>query len=182
MEESKRMLANEVSSFALGASLAAAKKARTNNLPMNDIVEATLIRMHLGRFDPLSSFSFLLQINEFFQQESHALFQCIARYVDKKGHHIVTKVFTRRLAIANDVTEFLDVIDEEVVPVLLGKEAVYRAIFGREATSSNLQDTSSPIHQENLAYDAQHDIDATVQRVSLAYRLLGLQQGTARRG
>jgi hypothetical protein len=144
-------------------------------------VEATLIRMHVGRFDPISTFSFMYRINEFFQNESHALFQCVARFVDRNGRELVTRVFTRRLAVAKELTDFLDVVDEEVVPVLLGKEAVYRAIFGRDATST-VEGEFSPLAQETLAYDAQQDIDATIQRISLAYRLLGLQQGTARRG
>ena len=182
IDDPKRMLANEVSSFAVGASLAAGKNIKTTQLPIDDIVQATLIRAQLGRFDPISTFSFMLQINEFYQHESHALFQFIARFVDRQGKTLVTRVFTRRLAIANNVSEFLDVVDEEVVPVLLGKEACFRSIFGRDATSSKLLDTSDPATQESLAYEAQQDIDATVQRISVAYRLLGLQQGTARRG
>ncbi|GKY95193.1 COPII-coated vesicle budding, variant 3 [Mayamaea pseudoterrestris] len=181
VEDSKRMLAGERSSFALGASLAAAKKVKIS-LPIADIVDATLIRIHVGRVDPISTFSVMLQMNEFFQHESHALFQCIARYINRQGNVLVTKTFTRRLATANDVVEFLDGVDEEVVPVLLGKEAVYRANFGRDATNNTLLETFDQATLEALAYDAQQDIDATIQKISVAYRLLGLQQGTARRG
>ena len=67
IDDPKGMLANEVSSFAVGASLAASKNMKTTQLPMEDIIQATLIRARLGRFDPISTFSFMLQINEVFR-------------------------------------------------------------------------------------------------------------------
>jgi hypothetical protein len=136
----------------------------------------------LGRFDPIATFSVMLQVNQFYQQESHALFQCIARHVDRKGKVLVTRVFTHRMPFAKDIGEFVDVVDEEVVPVLLGKEAVYRAMYGKEARNVKTKDTPDFLQLEGLAEEAQRDVDATIQKISVAYRLLGLQEGSSRRG
>lgn len=179
VEQNKDLLANERSSFAVGASLATSRSIKIDNLPSDDIVDATLTRLHLGRFDPISTFSIMFQINEFFQNESHALFQFIARFVDRHGNVLVTRVYSRRLSIAKSIGEFLDVVDEDVVPVLLGKEAVYRSIYGRDAKKTETPDS---VTLENYAHVAQQDIDATIQRISVAYRLLGLQLGAGHRG
>jgi hypothetical protein len=142
------------------------------------MLETSLTRLCIGRCDLLSTFSVMLQMNDFFQHDKYAFFQCTARYVDRDGRTLVTRVFTHRLSVASNIGEFLDAIDEEVVPVLLGKEAVYRSMFGRETTEDTEVETPDAAHLESLAYDAQRDIDATIQRISGAFRMLGLEQGT----
>jgi hypothetical protein len=179
------MLINERSGFAVGASLAAAKKFPTNNLPVRDMVESTLTRIRLGRFDPLSTVSIMLRLNDFYQHESHAVFQFVARHVDRDGATLVTRVFTHRLSIAKDTVEFLDGVDEEVVPVLLAKEAVSRSMMGRELPSEEEAGGTAMVDSlqlDNLALLAQRDLDATIQRISGAFRLLALEKGPAMRG
>ena len=122
--------------------MAATKKIPTNNLPVGDMVVSTLTRIRLGRFDPLSTVSLMLRLNDFYQHESHALFQFVARYVDQDGATLVTRVYTHRLAVAKDTVEFLDGVDEEVVPVLLAKEAVSRSVLGRELPSADDNDNN----------------------------------------
>jgi hypothetical protein len=125
----------------------------------------------------MSTFSVMLQLRDLLPEDEHAIFQYIARYVDQDGKTLVTRISTHRLPVANDVSEFLDSVDEEVVPVLLGKEAVYRSMYGREV-DGNVIDATDHAQLEKLAYDAQADIDATIQSVSGAFRLLGLEEGT----
>jgi hypothetical protein len=179
------MLINERSGFAVGASLAAARKFPTNNLPVRDMVESTLTRIRLGRFDPLSTVSLMVRLNDFYQHKNHAVFQFVARHVDRDGATLVTRVFTHRLSIAKDTVEFLDGVDEEVVPVLLAKEAVSRSMMGRELPSEEEAGGVAMVDSlqlENLALLAQRDLDATIQRISGAFRLLALEKGPKMRG
>jgi hypothetical protein len=154
------------------------KHQKNTVVPSIDMLESSLTRIRLGRFDPLSTFSVMLGLNDFFQHDEYAFFQCTVRYVDQDGQTLVSRVTTHRLSVASDVGEFLEAIDEEVVPVLLGKEAVYRSMFGRDA------DVEHPFHAphagqlDSLACDAQRDLDNTIFRISGAFRLLSLEQGT----
>lgn len=101
------------------------------------------------------------------------------KHLNRSGTHWVTRVLTHRLPLAKDVGGFLDAVDEEVVPVVLAKEAVYRSMHGREVEGVSMEEPSEE-QLEQLAYATQLDLDATVARVSHTYRLLGLQEG--RRG
>jgi hypothetical protein len=155
--------------------------ADNNNLiantsyPSINSVQATLIRIQIGRYDPMSTFSVMLRVNEQYQGEERAFFQFIVRFVDFSRQCLVTRICSHRLSVANDVGEFLEAIDEEVVPVLLAKEAVYRAMFGRDI------DMDHPFHAAySFSHDAQQDLDSTIFRVSGAFRLLSLVQGTKR--
>ena len=160
------------------------KKANTSTpaFPSLEMLELSLTRIRLGRFDPRSTFSVMLRLNEFFQRgDEHAHVQGVTRYVDRDGQFLVTAVTTHRLAVAHNVGEFLDAIDEQVVPVLLAKEAVYRSMFGREQV-----DVAHPFlaphagQLDDLAYDAQQDLDNTISRISGAFKLLRLEHGTRR--
>ena len=179
VESEKSLLPNERSAFAQGSAQAAQSGISTRGLPVEEIIASSLTRVRLGRFDPLSTFSVMLQLHDLMPDDEHAIFQCIARYVDATGQTLVTRIWSHRLAIAQDVSEFLDSVDEEVVPVLLGKEAVYRSMYGREV-DDKLADATDHAQLEKLAYDAQTDIDATIQSISGAFRLLGLEEGTRR--
>lgn len=179
LDDFKGLLLNERSAFAAGCKLAARLGMRTNHLPQKDFVDDAVTRLSMGRKDPLSTFSVMLEINNFFQKDAFAFFQCITRFVDRRGQILITRVFSHRISIANDVGEFLDSIDEEVVLVVLGKEAVYRSMYGREIDARNEDETEVATSDEldDLAYDAQKDLDATIHRISVAFRLLGLEQG-----
>jgi hypothetical protein len=173
----KVVLASERSAFAAGAALAAKSGLKTNHLPSRDMLETCLTRCRVGRVDPMSTFSFMFQLNDFFQKDSFCYFQCVARHVDRTGDHLITRVTTHRLPLAKDVGEFLDALDEDVVPVVLAKEAVYRSMHGREVAGQQSQEAPNEEQLEQLAYATQLDLDATVARISNDYRLLGLQEG-----
>jgi hypothetical protein len=176
-EDRKHLLNNERSAFAVGASSAAGRGFPTNELPNEEAVNETLTRLSLGRFDPLATLSVMLRVNDDFPVEEEAFFQCTVRFVERDGKTLVTRVFSEQLPVAKDVSAFLDSVDEEVVPVLLGKEAVYRSMYGREITDENEVVLAPSKEQlEKLAYEAQKDLDATIQRVSGAFRLLRLEQ------
>ena len=178
VEDITGVVPNERSAFALGSSHAANQGMQTNNLPSQDMLDTSLTRVRMGRYDPLSTFSVMLQENDFFQRDQYAFFQCTVRFVDRDGKTLVTRVSTHRLSIAKDIGEYLDSIDDEVIPVLLGKEAVYRSMFGREMNEDIEVDAPNSTQLENLAYDAQSDLDATISRISGAFRLLGLEKGS----
>ena len=175
-EDRKGLLNNERSAFAIGASQAASRGFATNELPATEAVNETLTRLSLGRFDPLATLSVMLRVNETYPMDENAFFQCIVRYVEKDGQTLVTRVFSHQLPVAKDASDFLESVDEEVIPVLLGKEAVYRSMYGREISDEN-DVVLAPDEDllEKLAYEAQRDLDATIQRVSGAYRLLCLE-------
>ena len=180
--ETQRLLPNERSAFAMSASLAANVGLPTNNLPSEDALATTMTRIQLGRFDPLSTISAMLQVNEDIKPDDrHAFFQCIVRFVEADGKTIVTRVSTHRLPVAMSVHDFLDGMDEEAVPVLLGKEAVFRSIVGREEPEGIEAVAADADRLEHLAHEAQRDVDATVHMISGAFRLLILEEGTTRR-
>lgn len=180
-EDHKCLLNNERSAFAIGASLAASQGFATNELPAMEAVNETLTRLSLGRFDPLATLSVMLRVNEEYPMDEAAFFQCIVRYVERDGKTLVTRICSHQLPVAKDASEFLESVDEEVVPVLLGKEAVYRSMYGREISDENEVVLAPDKEQlERLAYEAQRDLDATIQRVSGAYRLLCLEHSLKR--
>lgn len=176
-EDQKNLLSNERSAFAIGASLAASHGFQTNELPATEALEETLTRLSLGHFDPLATLSVMLRVNDEYPMDEVAFFQCTVRYVEKDGKTLVTRVYSHQLPVASSVSDFLDSVDEEVVPVLLGKEAVYRSMYGREISDENDVVLAPDRDQlEHLAFEAQRDLDATIQRVSGAFRLLRLEQ------
>lgn len=180
MSGEKGTLPNEESAFEACQNIASKAGLNTRRLPAKDILNRTLTRIRLGRYDPLSTFSVLLRLNKLFEAGEEeipfAYFQFTVRHLTRDGATLVTRVTTHRLATAKDVSEFLDSVDEEVVPVLLGKEAVYRSMFGREVDDAVVNSYDAE-ELEDLAFDAQRDLDATIQCVSGASRLLGLEKG-----
>lgn len=180
LQNENRILNSERAAFARGSSLAAKNGIATNNLPSQDILESSLTRLKMGRFDPITTLSVILASNEVPQRDSYAFIQCTVRYVDRRNKKFITKVLTNRLSIAKDAGEFLDAVNEEVVSVVIGKEAVHRSMFGRGNIEGDEIDSPDATQLEGLAYDAQRDLDATVQRISGAFRLLGLEQGSRR--
>lgn len=93
---------------------------------------------------------------------------------------MITRVCTHRFEVAKSVSDYVKHADDEVVSVLLAKGAVYRSLHGREETEDTKDKVvaGDPETLERLAYDAQLDLDATVQRISGAFRLLGLEEST----
>jgi len=172
------LLVSKRSAFAAGASFAASRGFETNDKPSHEVMDETLSRICFGRYDPLSTVSAMLQVNEeFLPDDCYAVFQCIIRFVDPVSQQLVTRVSTNRLPVALSVNDFLESSDKEAVPVVLGKETVYRSIVGREEEETAAADMD---RTEFLAYEAQNDLDATVHRISGAFRLLGLEEGNLR--
>jgi hypothetical protein len=177
-DENQRPLVNERSAFATGASLAASRGFTTNNIPSNEWSVATTTRVRLGRYDPLATITAMLQVNdEILPDDRYAIFQCTVRFIDPASQELVTRVSTNRLPVSKSVSDFLESMDEEAVPVVLGKEAVYRSLVGRDEKEMAAVDVE---RMEFLAYEAQRDLDATVNRISGAFRLLGLEEGSLR--
>ncbi len=174
-----RLVENERSTFAAGAAIAAKSGIKTNKLPSVNAMEVSMTRIQVGRVDPLSTFAVLLEIDDSIEEEDEfAFFQLISRYVSRNGKEAITRVCSFKLSIAKDVSDFVASVDDEAVSVVLGKAAVYRALHGREETSDTRDMTAAgdTDAQEKLAYDTQLDLDATIQRISGAFRLLGLEE------
>lgn len=171
------MLPYEQDQFSKSCSLASSdKKMASEEMPNADFVASTTTRIQLGRYDSRSTFSLMLQVNEFHQREPYAFFQFIVRYVE--GDTLVTRMASRRLSIARNAGEFLDSVDEDAVAVILGKEAVYRSMYGREVvTNTEPPPAAAGEFLKSLATDSQRDLDTTIQRISGGYRLLRLEQG-----
>lgn len=181
--DSSRMLDSERAAFSEGARLAANHGLETKNLPLNEAIELSMTRVCLGRVDPLSTLGIMLQVNDTIEESDRsAFFQTTSRHIDRAGKKIITRVVTRRMPVATDVSDFLSAVDDEAVSVLLAKAAVYRALHGREETEKtrDIATAGDPDTLEKLAYAAQLDIDCTIQRISGAFRLLGLETGTRR--
>jgi hypothetical protein len=181
VESPSEPLLNEQMSFLSGIVVEGNDQLTIDELPSIDVLQTTLTRIRIGRYDPLSTFSVMLRVNDSYRGNEHAFFQFIVRFVDICRHVLVTRITSHRLSVANDVGEFLEAVDEEVVPVLLAKEAVYRSMFGRDAEIDHPFHSAAYLDQlDRFAYDAQQDLDNSVFRISGAYRLLSLVQGTKR--
>ncbi len=178
-EDRQGLLPNEKSAFAAGELFSKSRGYDTENKPSLDVLNETLTRIRFGRYDPLTTLTAMLQVNEqLLPDDRHVVFQCIVRFVDPATQELVTRVSTDRLPVALSVNDFLESSDEEAVPVILGKEAVYRSIVGREEEETAAAEMD---RVEYLAYESQNDLDATVHRISGAFRLLGLEEGNLMR-
>eukprot|EP00980_Cylindrotheca_fusiformis_P003615 scaffold812_cov124-Cylindrotheca_fusiformis.AAC.7 len=194
-EENSSLLLNEKAAFAEGLSLA--NKAGLHNgdgdddddddeLPLKAALEVSRTRVALGRVDPLSTISVLLELNDTFvpETDTQCFFQFISRHVDRKGQKLITRVYTYRFPVASDVTSFVESCNSGAVAVVLAKAAVYRTLHGREETDQLRDKVTAGDTEtlEKLAHEAQLDIDATIQRISGAFRLLALEHsGTAKK-
>jgi hypothetical protein len=178
-DQASRMVENERAAFAEGSALAAEKGIKTNDLPSIEALEMSMTRIQVGRVDPLTTFTIMLEVDDTIaEDDDYAFFQLVSRYVSRTGNEEITRVCSFKVPVASDISDYLSSLDDEAVSVILGKAAVYRALHGREETSETRDMTAvgDVNSQEKLAYDAQLDIDATIQRISGAFRLLGLEE------
>ncbi|KAL3912879.1 MAG: hypothetical protein SGILL_006716, partial [Bacillariaceae sp.] len=178
-DQASRMVENERAAFAEGSALAAKKGFKTNELPSIEALEMSMTRIQVGRVDPLSTFAVMLEVDDTMtEDDDYAFFQLVSRYVSRLGNEESTRVCSFKLSVASDISDFLDGLDDEAVSAVLGKAAVYRSLHGREETSET-RDTIAAgdvNSQEKLAFETQLDLDATIQRISGAFRLLGLEE------
>ena len=177
--ETDQMMDNELEAYLEGSEFAEENDYPTENLPMEEAVALSLTRIKLARFDPLTTLAVMCQINDSMEDEDEAaFFQFVTRYHDKEGENIITRVVSFRLDVAEDVADFVSCVDDEAVSAVLAKSAVYRAVHGRDETEGAKDMTVAGDAEtlEKLSYEAQLDMDATIQRISGAYRLLGLEE------
>mmetsp|Transcript_31582 Transcript_31582/g.76274 ORF Transcript_31582/g.76274 Transcript_31582/m.76274 type:complete len:1031 (+) Transcript_31582:58-3150(+) len=178
--EDADMLETERKGYEEGVELAVEEGFETKDLPLADALDVSMTRIKLGRVDPLSTISVLLELNETFEEENdtHCFFQFISRHVDRKGQRFITRVYTYRFPVAKDTTDFIENANSDVVAVVLAKTAVYRTLHGREETEEVRDKVTAGDTEtlEKLANETQLDIDATVQRISGSFRLLGLEK------
>ena len=179
---SSRLMRNERAAFAEGSKLAASKGLETKDCPSGEALDLSLTRIRLTRFDPLTTLAVIVQVNDTMvpEEDDHAFFQTTARFFARDGKTMITRVCTHRFPVAESVGDYVKHADDQVVSVLLAKSAVYRSLYGREETEDTKDKVvaGDPETLEQLAYDAQLDLDATIQRISGAFRLLGLEENT----
>lgn len=187
-DDERGVIPSERLIFAKGSQCAAALGLPTNNLPSADMLALTLTRIRIGRYDPSVTHTFMAQVNDDIQDvghldstKDHAMFQIIARYVTPDCNSLVTRVFTHRLPISHTAHEFVGGIQDEIVPLVLGREAIFRSIFGRGATGDEGITAVDRNRDERLTEDARKDVFATVHRISSAFRLLGIRSDTMSR-
>jgi Sec23/Sec24 trunk domain/Sec23/Sec24 zinc finger len=177
-----RLLMNEKAAFAAGVKLAEKMNIATTDIPSAEALDLSLTRIRIPRADPLATVSVVVQVNDTIEpdEDKVAFVQLTARSVSRDGTTIITRVNTHRLPVAESVSDYVKNVDDEVISVLLAKNAVYRSMYGREETSATKDKVvgGDPATLEKLAYDTQLDLDATIQRISGAFRLLGLEEQT----
>ena len=178
------VLKHERTAFAEGLKLAASKDdaaAKTEH-PLAEALELSLTRIRIPRVDPLATISVVVQLNETMEpdEDKFAFFQLTARTISRDGTTMITRVSTHRHAVADSISDYVNNVDDEVVSVLLAKNAVYRSVHGREETEDTKDKVvaGDPATLDKLAYEAQLDLDATIQRISGAFRLLRLEEKT----
>lgn len=177
------MVETERSAFEEGSKLALEKGLKIIDLPSEKAMELSMTRIQLGRVDPLSTVTVLLEVDDSIgEEDDYAFFQLVSRYISRKGDTEITRVYSFKLPIAEDVNDFLGSVDDEAMSVVLAKVAVYRSLYGREETDDarDLLAARDTNMQEKLASDVQLDLDATIQRISGTFRLLDLQRNSRR--
>lgn len=179
------LVETEQAAYEEGAKLALEHGLKIKGLPSEKALELSMTRIQIGRVDPLNTLTVLLEVDEMKSEEDdYAFFQLISRFISRKGDIEITRVQSIKLEIAEDVNDFLASVDDDAMSVLLAKMAVYRSLHGRDETEDTRDKTTAGDSntQEELAYDTQVDIDATIQRISGEFRLLDLEKNTKRRG
>lgn len=177
-----RLLMSEKAAFAEGVKLATAQDISTKDLPITEALDLSLTRARIPRVDPLATVSVMLQVNKTMvaDEDKFSFIQVTARFISRDGTTVITRVSTHRLPVAASVRDYVCSVDDEVISVLLAKSAVYRSMYGREETEDTKDKVvaGDPATLEKLAYEAQLDLDATIQRISSAFRLVSLEEKT----
>ena len=169
--------------FALGATASAAHGFLTNDLPNSLMLDSSSLncRLRLGRKDPSSTFTVLLEVDDDESCASDLYIQSICRWIecDTFGNKIYfVRVHTACLPIAEDALSFVTTMQPMATAVLLGKEAVRRSAtwvlgeFHNEEKNILETDPDEVDDEEELTSLARLDIDHTIQRISRAYRLI----------
>jgi len=175
----------ESSAFEEGLRLADEKGFKIKNLPSKKARELSMTRLQMGRVDPWSTITIMLEVDDSISEEDdYAFFQLVSRYLSPNGDTQITRVSSFKIPVAEDTVDFLGSVNDEAMSVVLAKTAVYRSLYGRDEDTDDDTDLSAAadaVLQEELARDTQLDLDATIQRISGAYRLLDLEKSTQRK-
>jgi hypothetical protein len=177
--ETEQMMDSELEAYLAGADLAEENDFSVDKLPTEEAVAISMTRIRLARVDPLTTLAVMCQVNDTMEEDDQsAFFQFVTRYYDREGEKIITRVVSHKLDVAEEVEDFVSSVDDEAVSVVLAKAAVYRALHGREESegTKDMILAGDVETLEKLAYEAQLDMDATIQRISGAFRLLGLEK------
>ncbi len=164
---------NERSAFARCASVAAAQGLPTHNLPSATVIKTTLTTLQLGRYDPSSNISLIMQVEgKVPDQYSYVHFQFITRYVDPMdSSKLITRVATQVVSFSTDYSVYLDSLDEGVITILIEKEAAFRSMISRRNEDDDrfnivLDETDI----DECSSEAQNDLDATIHMISTSFR------------
>jgi len=174
VDDAKFPCPNERATFAECSALASKQGLRTHNLPSTNAMQSTLTRVQMGRNDPNSTISVVMQVNSIIHPNEHpyAHFQFVTRFIDPDHSTVfVTRVATQRIAISKDEYDYMSSLNDEVIPIVLAKEAAFRSmvIKGNEGDDRfNL--VVDQLDVDSCAFAAQTDLDATVHAISKAYR------------
>lgn len=195
-EEGKgRPLQNELTTFEKCCSAAVKHCIPIYNVPSTQLLASTLTRVQMGRFDPLATLSVMIQVKQRII-DPFVYFQFVVRYVHPIcSNKLVTRVVTQRLPVVPDILNFLECIDENVVPIVLAREAVDRSLTistkevdmmrsnRRKTVEQNLDGLDIAVgcsieckKEELLASLVRKDLDVTVHCISKAFRLRNIQK------
>jgi len=162
---------------------AAIQKCYTHNSnnQSTDTPHPNLARIVMGRYDPLSTISVMMQVTDDISHEktnNGMCFQFVVRLVNPQNSaEFVTRVFSHKLETSYDVGDFIKSTVDDVVPIVLGREAVDRTYLIGQDNHDDTGDgvitkkyTKGTLDQEALSSEARNDLDTTVYRISKEYR------------
>ncbi len=208
------MTPNERGLFAECYGLLSSQGLSVLDMPNEEVMDDTLTRVQLGRYDPRTSISVIFEMDEgsnfdndhdesspssdpdldpdldldhhdnHRQQQGqtrtkYAHFQFVTRFMDpQNGIDLITRVSTQRIPITKDESTFLQSLNDEVIPVILAKEAAYRSMVSQEEDDDGyLNLVVQQDHVEQYASNSRRDLDATVHAISKAYRSRRMVEG-----
>lgn len=146
------------------------------------MVKATRTRLRMGRFDPQSTLSVMMQVKDTihpsgYGDDDFVYFQFITRYLNPNDvTDLVTRVVSQKIPILIDEldenNDFFHSLNENILPTLLCKEAAFRCMVKPDDDSREGSDKTAVVEHEDVEYlvlQAQKDLDTTVNRISGAY-------------
>jgi len=164
----------------------AISKCYTSKSTTTDLPHPTLTRIVMGRYDPLATISTTMHVtndtshrHDDEQRNTNGMcFQFVVRFVNPQNSaELLTRVFSHKLETSYDVEDFIESTVGDVVPIVLGREAVDRTyLIGQhnhddtDAGVTVKKYTTGTLDEETLASAARNDLDTTIYRISKQYR------------
>jgi hypothetical protein len=141
-------------------------------------VESTRCKFLFGRYDAKASLSLILEVLQDINLDEHhyAHFQFITRYLDLQDiNSVITRVITQRVPITRNDNEIFQALNEDIIAVLLGKEAAFRCMVTERSKHRKEYLTVDPVEINTFAEEVQNDIDATIHSMFKAYQTHNMQ-------